>query len=137
MTAKEFLSRAYQIDQRINSKLEQVQSLRTLATKATATLSDMPKRATPNAHSMEDNIIKMLDLESEINADINELMDIKKDIVSTLKNVSETEHRTLLELRYLCCRTWEEIAAEMRYSVRSIHRLHGDALSECNKIIAI
>ena len=28
MTAKEFLSQAYRVDQRINAKLEQVQSLR-------------------------------------------------------------------------------------------------------------
>jgi len=42
MTAKNYLSQAYRIDQRINSKLEQVQSLRELATKATATLNDSP-----------------------------------------------------------------------------------------------
>ena len=37
MTVKEYLSQAYRIDQRINSKLEQVASLRALATKATST----------------------------------------------------------------------------------------------------
>ena len=47
LSAKEFLKQARHIDQRINSKLEQVQSLRELATKATATLSDMPRSATP------------------------------------------------------------------------------------------
>ena len=42
MTTKEFLNQAYRIDQRINSKLEQIISLHALATKATSTLSDMP-----------------------------------------------------------------------------------------------
>ena len=42
MTAKEYLGQAYRLDQRINSKLEQVLSLRDLTTKATATMSDMP-----------------------------------------------------------------------------------------------
>ena len=42
MTAKEYLSQAYKIDNDINSKLEQVTSLRDLATKATSTISDMP-----------------------------------------------------------------------------------------------
>ena len=36
MTAKEYLGQAYRIDQRINSKMEQVAALRSLATKATA-----------------------------------------------------------------------------------------------------
>ena len=42
MTAKEYLDQAYRLDQRINSKLEQVLSLRDLTTKATATMSDTP-----------------------------------------------------------------------------------------------
>lgn len=37
MTVKEYLGQAYRIDQRINSKLEQVGSLRALAAKATST----------------------------------------------------------------------------------------------------
>ena len=45
MTAKEYLSQVLYIDQRINCKLEQVMRLRENATKATATLSDMPGRS--------------------------------------------------------------------------------------------
>lgn len=48
MTVKEYLSQAYRIDQRINSKLEQVASLRALATKATSTLSDTPPSGSRN-----------------------------------------------------------------------------------------
>ena len=50
MTVKEYLQQGYRIDQRINSKIAQVTNLRELATKATATLSDMPGNATPNTH---------------------------------------------------------------------------------------
>ena len=52
MTVKEYLSQAYRIDQRINSKLEQVASLRALATKATSTLSDTPPSGSRNVQSM-------------------------------------------------------------------------------------
>ena len=41
LSAKDYLSQAYRIDQRINSKLEQVMKLRESVTKATATLSDI------------------------------------------------------------------------------------------------
>ncbi|GHU82189.1 hypothetical protein FACS1894196_0100 [Clostridia bacterium] len=137
MTAKEFLSQAYRIDVRINSKLEQVQSLRSLAGKATATLSDMPRNASSSLHPMEDVIVKILELEDEVNADIQRLVDIKREITETLQRVPVPEHRTLLELRYVCCKTWEEIAAELLYSVRNIHRVHGDALIELEKIIPV
>ena len=102
MTSKEYLQQGYRIDQRINSKIAQVTNLRELATKATATLSDMPGNATPNTHRMEDIIVKMVDLENEINADIDSLVDLKAEMVSVIKNVRNPELQTLLELRYLC-----------------------------------
>ena len=52
MTTKEFLNQAYRIDQRINSKLEQIISLHALATKATSTLSDMPINKTESQSRM-------------------------------------------------------------------------------------
>lgn len=134
LTAKEHLSRAYRIDQRINSKLEQVKSLRELATKATATLSDMPRSQSPNFHRMEDFIAKALDLESEINADLKTLIDLKREVVTIIKCVERTELQTILEMRYLCFETWEEIAVALHYDLRHIHRLHGRALEEVDLI---
>lgn len=130
MTAKEYLSKAYRLDQRINSKLEQVASLNELAMKATSTLSDMPKNPSRTTSKMEDVICKIIDLQNEINKDIDELVDLKKNIVNIVKVVPNSEHQMVLELRYLCFKTWEEIAVEMGYSVRNIYNLHGAALKE-------
>ena len=128
MTAKEYLSQAYRIDQRINSKIEQISSLHDLATKATQTLSDMPGSATRNAHRMEDVIIKIIDFENEINAEIDRLVDIKREITCLINSVPNQEEQTLLELRYLCFKTWEQIAVKMGYSVENIYRMHRKAL---------
>lgn len=130
MTAKEYLSQAYRIDQRINSKLEQIVSLRELATKATSTLSDTPPSGTRNVHSMEGVIVKMIDLEEEINKDIDTLVDLKREFVFIIKKISNPEYQTLLELRYLCFKTWEQIAVEMGYSLQHIFRIHDKALKE-------
>ena len=130
MNAKEYLSQAYRIDQRINSKLEQVMSLRTLLGKATGTLTGAPKAATPNPHSMEDTIAKMVDLENEINDDIDMLVDLKAEIMRRIKRVENTEYQTILELRYLCFKRWEEVAVDMGYSLRRLYELHDCALNE-------
>ena len=129
MTAKTYLSQAYRIDQRINSKLEQVRSLRELATKATATLSDAPANGSRSVHSMSDTIDKMIDLENEINADIDWLVDLKREIVTVIKRVENPEYQTLLELRHLCFKSWEEIAVNMHYDIRNIYRIHDRALA--------
>ncbi len=130
MTTKEYLSQTYRIDQRINSKLEQIKNLRELATKATSTLNTTGVPSNKNVHSMEDIIVKMLDLEYEINNDIDTLVDLKAEIISKIKQVDDPEYRMLLELRYLCFKKWEHIAVEMGYDLRWIHRLHNKALEK-------
>ena len=130
MTAKEYLGQAYRLDQRINSKLEQVLSLRELTTKATATMSDMPSGGSRNVYRMQDIIAKIVDLENEINRDIDALVDLKREMVATIKAVADPECQTLLELRYLCFKTWEQIAVDMQYSTRNIYKLHDRAIKE-------
>lgn len=44
--AKKYLSQAFGLNQRIESKLGQIEDLHDLATKATVTYSDMPKSRT-------------------------------------------------------------------------------------------
>ena len=129
MTAKEFFSQAYQIDVRIDSKIEQVARLRELATKATQTLSDMPGSATKNTHQMEDIIVKIVDLENEINADLDSLVDLKARIIDIIRTVSDAEQQTLLELRYLNNKSWQQIADEMGYCRQHVFTIHKNALA--------
>jgi len=130
MTTKEYLSQAYRIDQRINSKLAQVMTLRDLLKKTTVILSGTPKLATRNPHTMEDTIAKVVDLENEINMEIDALVNLKADITRRIKRVENTEYQTILELRYLCFKRWEEIAVDMGYSLRRLYELHDCALEE-------
>ena len=130
MTTKEYLGQAYRLDQRINSKLEQVMSLRDLATKATSTLSDVAPSGTRNVHRMEDIIVKIVDLENEINRDIDNLVDLKREMVSVIKAVADPEQQTILELRYLCFKSWEQIAVDMNYSIQHVYRLRDRAYDE-------
>ena len=128
MNAKEYLSQVMHIDQRINSKLEQVVKLRESATKATATLSYMPR---PDAHSMqtmENTICKIVDLEREINADIDALVDLKAQARRVIGQLKDPDQQLVLELRYLCYRPWTDIMEELGISETSVYRIHGEAL---------
>lgn len=133
-SAKDYLSQAYHIEQRIHSKLSQVQSLRALASRATATFSETLGNTSSNSQGMEDFLLKALDLEKEIHKDLIALMDLKQELVNCIKCVANPELQTLLELRYLCYESWREIAVKMRYDIRHVHRLHGRALQEVERI---
>ena len=132
MTAKEYLSRAYRTDQRINSKLEQVQSLRNLAEKASAILSGISAGRDP--HQIENTIAKMMDLETVINTDLKQLVDTKHEIITMIKCVEPTQLQTLLEMRYLNFLSWEQIADIMNVTIRHVFKIHGKALNEVESI---
>ena len=128
MNAKEYLSQVMHIDQRINSKLEQVTRLRENATNCTAALSDMPRPDSPNIQRMEETICKIVDLEREINADIDRLVDLKAEARKAINAVSDPVQQLILELRYLCYKPWLEIMEELGLNETSIYRIHGEAL---------
>ena len=130
MNAKEYLGQAYRLDQRIASKLDQVASLNDLAAKYTSTLTGMPHSPNRGTSTMADAVAKILDLQAEINRDIDDLVDLKRDITGCIMSVQNMEYQSLLEKRYLCLMTWEQIAAENGCSVRNIHMMHGEALKK-------
>lgn len=130
MTAKEYLSQARFFDDRINSKIQQISSLNELATKCTATISDMPHSPNSGGSTMADAVCKIVDLQEEINKDIDRLVDLKREIMGVIKAVPNVEYQTILEKRYLCFISWEQIAVDMNYSMQHIHRMHSFALKE-------
>lgn len=137
MTVKEYLSQAKFLDQRINSKIQQVAALNDLATKATSTLTGMPRNPNHATSTMEEAITKIIDLQAEINQDIDTLVDLKRDLSATIKAVGNTEYQTVLEKRYLCFQSWEQIAVEMGYDLRWLYRLHGKALDVVREITGL
>ena len=135
MTAKEYMEQARYLDMQINSKIEQVRSLNELATRVTTVYSDMPHSPNRNTARMEETIAKIIDLESEIDRDIDALVDLKREIMRVVNSIESAEYRTILEMRYLQFKKWEQIALQMSTDLRWVYRMHGRALNEVQKII--
>ncbi len=133
--AREYFSKAYRIDHRIRSKFEQLESLNALATRATSTLSAMPRNPNRSTSTMADVIARIIDLQEEINQDIIRLVDSKREIMTIIKSIENSEYQTLLEKRYLCFLTWEKIAVDMSYTIHHLYKMHNTALEVCSKIL--
>ena len=135
MTSKEFLAQARGLDRLISGKLEQIESLRDLAEKCTATLTGMPGNSDRSVSTVADTVAKIVDLQIEILHDIDDLVALNREIIRSIKTLGNTELQSLMELRYLGFKTWEEIAVELKYNIRHIYRLHDEALE--NLVIPI
>ncbi|MFR8873589.1 MAG: hypothetical protein ACLVHV_09045 [Oscillospiraceae bacterium] len=95
MTAKEYLSQARLLDARINAKIQQVSALNDLATHATATLTGMPRNPNRSESRMAEAVVKIIDLQNEINHDIDELVDLKREITRRVKSIPNAEYQLL------------------------------------------
>lgn len=129
MTAKEYLSQAYRLDQRIRSKQEQIAALNDLATSCTATMSGMPSSPNRGNSRMADAVCKIVDLENSIAADMEALVALKADIIHTINEVHCIEYRLILEKRYISGKSWPEIAVDLGYKMRHLYKLHDEAIN--------
>ena len=124
MTTKEYLSRAFYLDMRINSKAMQIAELEALVTKVSTVLNPVKVQTSIENHRMEDTIIKMHEYQEELDNDIKNLIQLKLEIKKIIDTVQEDELRIVLELRYLSSMRWEDIAVRMNYSIDHVFYLH-------------
>lgn len=135
MNAKEYLSQAVWLDRMIDSKLEQLEMLKSLAMKVTSSFTkEKISGGNIEKSKMESTMVKVIDLEHEINADIDRLVNLKKDIQDTINKMDDINPQLLLELRYFSGKGWDEIAASMGYDPRTVYRIHGKALKEFERM---
>lgn len=135
MTAKEYLNRYRQINARIDGKIDEIAHLRSIATKLSPTARfDKSGNVTDKVGR---TVAKIVDLEREIDAEIEELERTRAEITDTIAAVGDERCKTLLTMRYINGHKWEKIALDMHYSYANIVQfLHPSALRMVDKIIS-
>ncbi len=135
MNMKEYLGQTLEMNREIDSKLEQLKELRALAVKATATVSDLPGSPTRNTGKLENIVLKIMAQEDAINREIDRLVDVREEIAGVIRQERDGKSRRILELRYLCCKPWHEVAAKMELNPRYVYRLHDVSVNKLKKFV--
>lgn len=124
----EYLNQVQTLNMRIDAGFERIQQLRALAQRRTAAYGRERVRASASADARMDVVAKIVDAERELDEWIDRLVERKREIAALIERVPDERMRALLELRYLNCCTWEEVAERMDYTIRNIYNLHSAAL---------
>ena len=90
---KEYLLGCQRLNQRINRLLLEQQQWRELATRVSPNLSGMPRGG--GGGGTQGAISKIIDLETEINTEIDKLVDKRKEIEGIIQAVEDSTLRTL------------------------------------------
>jgi DNA-directed RNA polymerase specialized sigma subunit len=128
-----FLSRNYRIEERIQTKRRRIEHLRAVVTATTQEIKAVVSYTGPS-DKVSNCVDETLDLEKEIQGEIEALQQTQRDTAEAIELlVDDVNMKMLLELRYLACMHWEEIATEMNYALRWVMRLHKRALNTMRK----
>ena len=136
MKAIDYLEQIEKIDAKIETKMEELERLQTLAEKTTASIGGERVEATGNQQKLEDCVIKIVKVQEEINASIDRFVDYKKEAMELIDHACDADCIRLLYKRYFSYMKWEEIAVDMNYTYQWISGgLHQRALAQVQKAL--
>jgi len=127
MDVKEFLKSYREFEKYIDQRLDEHARLKARAERITSTISELPKY---QGMSLEDIIVKKVQLEIDIEDDLKKYKEMRKrveDVIGTLKNPT---WQAVMRYRYLNGLKWVDIAVKTNYSLDWIYHVHGYALQE-------
>lgn len=127
MKAKEYLRQLEKLDKLIENKLAEKEQWKAIATSTTQQLTPDKVQSTSNPHKMADAIHKIIEIEAEIDAYIDRLVDTKREVISTIERLNPTEY-DLLHKVYVQYFTFEEVAMRKDKSYSWVTTVHGRAL---------
>jgi len=134
ISAKQYLQQVSRLDKMINNKLSEIYQLRNMATSITVANEGDRVQTSGSKDRMGDAVAKIVDLEDEAHDLIVQYTEMYKRIVSQIEAVQKEKYYMVLHMRYIECKTFEQISVEIGYSYRQTTRLHGEALTEFERL---
>lgn len=134
MRVKEFLGRALQIDDMINSEMAELDSLRRLSMNIGGSrLDERVTHSAPNEAPFAKWVERIVDKEKEVNEKIDRLVAIKMEISEFIDKVQNARWQRLLRTRYVMCKSWPDVAVEMNCGLSTVFRIHKKILENLEK----
>lgn len=134
-SAKRYLQQIMRLDTKINRDIEELHRLKAMVTKITPTLKQDVVSGGGTQDKLAEAMSKIIDFEEEINREIDCFVDARKAVTATIDKVEDARLHTVLNMRYVQFKTWEQIACYMGRSYQWVCKLHGTALRVVEKII--
>lgn len=125
---KRKLKSAWLLHKQIEEHLAELQELRSFACKITPVYSLVPG-GSGSGQKLENNIAKIADIETLLQDETDDFLKRLREVRELIKLVDDPMQRLILQKRYINYQKWEVIAADLGYSWRQVHRLHGKGLN--------
>lgn len=135
MDAKCYLTQVAKLDAIIQNKLIEKAQWMDIALGITANMSGERVQTSGAKSKMAEAVEKCVDMETEINALIDRLIDTKKDVVATIEQVENPTEYDVLHKRYIQKMGLQEIADAYGKEYGWATTTHGRALKSVQQIL--
>ena len=132
MRAKEYLQQAYRLDKRINSHIRELGDLKQMAQGISSPrlVADKVQTSPSGDSPYVSALMRIWEIEEKINAEVDLYVDLKAQIHSVLKQVSNPDYLMVLRYRYIHNYCWEQIGEELLADRRTVIRWHDAAIKQ-------
>lgn len=133
-----YLKTAFYMEKKINALISLKSRNEAIACKCTAKYEKIPHHQSTSGKSNTDTVIhKIIDIDIQISAEIDKLVDIRADIFKAIKSLENPDLEAVLINRYLNYFTLDKTAEVMHYSLASVKNKHNSAIKRLAEIILI
>ena len=108
--AQTFLEQPEKLDIQIRNKLIEKQQWHDIALGITASMEGERVQSSGGKSKMANAVEKCVDMEAEIDGLVDELIDVKKDVIQTIEKLDSPIEYNLLHMRYIQYISLQEIA---------------------------
>lgn len=134
MNAKEFLLQIKKLDRMIENKQIEVQQLKELAENTSPSMSGERVQSSGNPHRIADAIGKYIDLEREIMRRVDDLVNIRCEVIAVIEQLNAVEYDILHKI-YVQNLTFYDVADHYDKTYSWVTTVHGRALKRVQNIL--
>ena len=129
MTVREFLENIRYTDMLIDSKLQQIKSIRERLCSATVSLGEKVQES-KDPDKFTDGVAKIIELEKAINADIDKLVEDKRIAREMIEELGDNVDKVILYRVYFERGKMSRIAHDLGYSKRWVETRCNEAIKK-------
>ena len=133
--AQIYLEQVEKLDTIITNKLIEKQQWKDIAMGITANMDGERVQSSGGKSKMAEAVIKCVDIESEIDRLIDQLVDTKKDVIQTIEQLYSPTEYNVLHMRYIQYLSLQDIADNYGRDYGWATTTHGRALKSVQDIL--
>jgi len=78
----------------------------------------------------DDTYVKIMEYSDAINNKIDELVDLKRNVLNAIDSITDQWQKLILTMRYVNLKTWKEIESELPFTRKTMFIVHKKAVKE-------